>query len=106
MKENNYGPEMNALVDRINDLFEEFMCDMVDYSVENLKGANIWDVYSAIVVGFTLDVYFDEVVTEEDLLTLSKELVYFGNKYKVKEVGPIVDEIKHIIDNKLYKKNK
>lgn len=84
MQENNYGQEMNALVDHINDLFEGFMGDMVYYCDENLKGANIWDVYSAIVVGFTLDVYFDEEVTEEDLRTLSKELVYFGNKYKVK----------------------
>ena len=106
MQENNYGPEMNALVDHINDLFGGFMGNMVYYSDEKLKGANIWDVFSAIVVEFTLDVYFDEEVTEEELRTLSKELVYFGNKYKVKEVGPIVDEIKHIIDNKLYKKNK
>ncbi len=40
-----------------------------------------------------------------DIRTLCKELVYFGNRYKVNVVDPIVDNINHIIDNKLYKKN-
>ena len=104
MLENNHSQEMNVLSDHLEYLFMGLVGNMVFYSRENLHGANIWDVYSAIVIDFTTAVMFDEEVTEEDLQTLSKDLVLFGNKYKVNEVGPIIEEIKHIIDNKLYKR--